>query len=173
MSMASVNPLPQTLSGRLLRTVSQLPEKVLLSDARMSITAADLLCWADGVARAVAEATEQPRVGVLLPTDATFGPAFYGCQLAGRAVIPLSQILKPADLRWALTDSGVDTVITTGTVAALLDGWDGRRINIEQISQIQPDAIIDKPGFQSNFCGCSDFRLEVFIEIFIRHCQHR
>ena len=131
--MASVGPRPQTLSGRLLRTASQVPEKILLSDTRTSITAADLLGWADGVAKAVTEATGQSRVGVLLPTDATFGPAFYGCQLAGRAVIPLSQILKPADLRWALTDSGVDTVITTGAVAALLDGWDGRRLNIEQI----------------------------------------
>lgn len=122
-----------TLTGRLLAQAALRRDKPVLADARDCLTYEALLRWAASVAATVRRSTERPRVGVLLPTGPWFGAAFFGCQLAGRAVIPLSQILKPADLHFALADSEVDTTITTASLAALLDGWNGRRLYIEQL----------------------------------------
>lgn len=130
---------PKTLTGRLRHVAAQLPGKVALCDARQSVTYDELLSHALWLAKAVAEATKRPRLGILLPPCPCFATAFFACQFAGKAVIPLSRILKPADLHFALTDSGVDTVITTGAVAALLDGWDGQRLYVERLNTGDPD----------------------------------
>ena len=122
-----------TLTGRLMRAAAKTPDKVVAGDARESLTFSQLLSRSRGVADAVTGATARPHIGILLPTSPWFGAAFFGCQFAGRAVIPLSQILKPADLQFALADSAVDAVITTRSLAALLDGWDGRRLYAEDL----------------------------------------
>lgn len=122
-----------TLTARLRRTADAFADKPGLADSRGEMTYGELLRRAVTWSRAVAEATDQMRVGILLPTSPEFVAAMYGCLLAGRAVIPLSQILKPADLHFALRDSAVDTVVTTASIAALLDGWDGRRLYAESL----------------------------------------
>jgi long-chain acyl-CoA synthetase len=122
-----------TLTARLVRLAAQRPEKPVLCDARQEFTFADLLRRAVGLAEIIQATTAQPHVSVLLPTCSWFGVAFFGCQFARRAVIPLSQTLKPADLQFALSDSGVDTVITTRAVSGLLNGCAARRLYVEDI----------------------------------------
>ncbi|MBN2582997.1 MAG: AMP-binding protein [Planctomycetes bacterium] len=133
----SVNTDSTTLVGRLRRTASAVPDKVALSDSKDIITFADLLRRASLVCERVQEATQKPHVAILLPNDSCFGVAFYGCQMAGKAVIPLSQILRPDDLKYALTDSGAELLITARSVAGLLSAWEGKRLYVEDLDWSQ------------------------------------
>ena len=122
-----------TLAARLLRSADRFADKTAAGDARQSVTYGELLRHAVRLAEHIRDATAQPRVGILLPPGPAFAEAFFACQFAQKAVVPLSQILKPVDLHFALTHSGVDAVVTTGTLAALLDGWDGRKLYVEKL----------------------------------------
>ena len=124
---------PVTLVSRLLEAAAVNRDKIAMADSRQAVTYGQLVERAGRLATLLAGLTERPRVGVLLPTCTAFGIAFYGCQMAGRAVIPLSQILKPADLHYALADSDVDTVITSRSISALLNGSVGNRIYVEDV----------------------------------------
>ena len=108
-------------------------DKIALCDSRESITYGDLLRRARVVADQVGRTTDCSHVAILLPNDASFGVAFYGCQLAGKAVVPLSQILRPEDLKYALNDAKARLVITARSVAALLNGWDGDRLYMDDM----------------------------------------
>jgi long-chain acyl-CoA synthetase len=123
-----------TLVGQLRQTASRVPDKLALSDSHDAMTYADLLRRASLVAVRVAEMTAKPHVAILLPNDSSFAVAFYGCQMAGKAVIPLSQILRPDDLKYALTDSGAELVITARSVSGMLGSWEGRRLYIEEMN---------------------------------------
>jgi long-chain acyl-CoA synthetase len=122
-----------TLVSRLLEAAALNCDKIAMADSRQVVTYGQLVERAGRLATILNRLTQRPRVGVLLPTCTAFGIAFYGCQMAGRAVIPMSQILKPADLQYALADSGVDTVITSRSISALLNGSVGNRIYVEDV----------------------------------------
>lgn len=124
---------PGTLVSRLREAAAANPDKIAMADSRLAVTYGQLVERAGRLAGILDGLTEQPRVGVLLPTCTSFGIAFYGCLMAGRAVIPMSQILKPADLQYALADSGVDTVVTSRSISALLNGSVGNRVYIEDV----------------------------------------
>jgi long-chain acyl-CoA synthetase len=130
---AQTSGAPGTLVSRMLEAAAANPDKIAMADSRQSITYAQLVERAGRLAELLDGLTQQPRVGVLLPTCTSFGIAFYGCLMTGRAVIPMSQILKPADLHYALADSGVDTVITSRSISALLNGSVGNRVYIEDV----------------------------------------
>jgi long-chain acyl-CoA synthetase len=130
-----------TLVGRLRQTVARSPDKVALSDSKDAMTFADLLRRSGLVAEQVAGATRQPRVAVLLPNDSSFAVAFYGCQMAGKAVIPLSQILRPDDLKYALADSGAELVVTSRSVSGMLGSWEGHRLYVEDMDWSRSPAV--------------------------------
>jgi len=147
LSTSAVESSPSTLISRLLLAACERPKKIALCDSRESITYSDLLRRVRLVASKVTQATDWPHVAILLPNDTSFGAAFYGCQLAGKAVIPLSQILQPDDLRYALEDAKAELVITARSVSALLNGWDGKRLYVDDIDWNElPDVEMSSQG---------------------------
>lgn len=136
--------LPQTLAA----SAEAAPDKIALSDNQRQYTYSQLLKTASVLSARVREMSDRPNIGVLLPNSAWFGVAFYACQLAGKAVIPLSQILRPADLTYALDDGKVDLLITTRSVAAPLQQWPGKRLYMEDFennSEIATGASCTQP----------------------------
>ena len=122
-----------TLTAALAASAQAAPDKVALSDSQRTFTFRQLLSAATALCTSVRNTTQRPTVGVLLPNGTWFGVAFYACQMAARAVIPLSQILRPADLVFALEDGKVDLLITTRSVSAPLQQWQGSRIYMEDV----------------------------------------
>ncbi len=135
-----------TLPGSLAASAAIAPDKVALADVQRQYTYHQLLQAATILCQQVQSQTNAPRVGVLLPNSAWFGVAFYGCLMAGRAVIPLSQILRPADLMFAMEDGQVDLLITTRSISAGMQQWQGQRLYMEDIDFA---ALPDEPTCQS------------------------
>ena len=64
--------------------------------------------------------TQQPRVGLLLPTSAGFAASFYGTLLAGKTVVPINFLLGEREIAHIIQDSGIDTVVTVAPLAGRL-----------------------------------------------------
>lgn len=100
----------------LLRTIFK---QALLHPTRTAVID-DLRTWSYGklaggaffMARAIAQATDKPHVGLMLPTSGAFPAALLGAWQAGKVAVPLNYLLSKDDLHHVIRDAGLDTVFT-------------------------------------------------------------
>jgi long-chain acyl-CoA synthetase len=98
------------------------PRRVAVVDDFRQYTYAQLGLGALFVARAVEQATSNPRVGVILPTSGLFPMTLLGLWLARRVAVPLNYLLLQKELATVIADSGIDTLITVGPMLTHLGG---------------------------------------------------
>ncbi len=114
------------------------PRRTAVVDDQRSYSYGQLVGGAAFVAEKIDDTTALPHVGILLPTGGAFPIALLGAWLAGRVVVPLNYLLGADELKFIISDSDIDTVIT---VPAMLDFVGGpsvipdgvRTLNMQQM----------------------------------------
>jgi long-chain acyl-CoA synthetase len=71
------------------------------------------------LAKAIAEAGTQPRVGIMLPTSGMTSAAVLACWRLGRVAVPINYLLSPDDIEFIIDDAELDVVITVGKMLEL------------------------------------------------------
>lgn len=89
-------------------------ERIAVADEERSWTYGTLMARAAGIARRLTEAgvTRGDRVAVLLPKSLEECAALFGASAAGGVVVPVNPVLKPAQVRHILLDSGARALVT-------------------------------------------------------------
>jgi long-chain acyl-CoA synthetase len=124
------------LVEHLLNHGQKQPAELAVIDDRGQLTYGQLAAMAGASAAMVAKATDRPHVGLMLPSSAAFVANFYGILLAGKAVVPINFLLSEREVAHVLADSGIDTVITAGPLAARLANTGLRVIDLAAPSAI-------------------------------------
>ncbi|MCC7477526.1 AMP-binding protein [bacterium] len=109
--------------------------KVALIDGEQSYTYAQLLHASQAFGAVLAASTDKPAIGIFLPTSAAFTIANFAAQRAGLAVLPLNLLAPPRDLLFAITDSGIDTVVTSERMVQMLQGLPVKFVLFEEIAR--------------------------------------
>src|SRR2546428_5632958 len=71
------------------------------------------------------------RVGLWLKNCPEFVPALFGTLLAGAAVVPINNFLKPDEVSHILADAGVDVLLTDAAMAEGLPKLSAARLNLK------------------------------------------
>src|SRR4051794_16686663 len=98
----------------------QQPQHTAVIDDRGQYTHAQLAAASAGMAMYLSSQTQQPRVGLLLPTSAGFAASFYGTLLAGKTGVPINFLLGEREIAHIVKDSGIDTIVTVAPLAGKL-----------------------------------------------------
>ncbi len=93
-------------------------QDVAVIDDRGQYTWQQLAAMTAGLGMYLSFQTQQARVGLLLPAGAGFVASFYGTLLAGKTVVPINFLLGEKEIAHIIKDSGIDTVLTAGPLAA-------------------------------------------------------
>src|SRR3954470_15903023 len=116
----------------------QQPQHTAVIDDRGQYTHAQLAAASAGMAMYLSSQTQQPRVGLLLPTSAGFAASFYGTLLAGKTVVPINFLLGEREIAHIVADSGIDTVVTIPQLAARLKDVPINIVDLTQLPQTPP-----------------------------------
>jgi long-chain acyl-CoA synthetase len=106
----------------ILRQALAHPRRQALLDDQGPWSYAKLLGASLFLAHAIEARSDQPNVGLLLPTGALCPAAILAAWLARRAAIPFNYLLAPDDLRFVIQDSGVDLILTVKPMLDFLNG---------------------------------------------------
>lgn len=104
-----------------------------VSDPLRSISHHDLLRLANVMRRQVLRHTDNPNVGIYMPSCVAFAGTFYGILWAGRTVVPLNFLLGPAELAAVVADSGLDTIFSIKHFAEQLAPLPVKKIFVEDL----------------------------------------
>jgi long-chain acyl-CoA synthetase len=126
------------LVEHLLNHARNQPTELAIIDDHGRRTYAELAAMAAASAAMVARATTKPNVGLMLPSSAAFAANFYGILLTGKTVVPINFLLSEHEVAHVLADSGIDTVITAGPLAARLAGSGLRVIDLVALAAAAP-----------------------------------
>src|SRR5688500_15896995 len=96
----------------ILRRLLLAPTRIVVVDDQRSWRGIDLYIGALHVARAIRRITDQPHVGVMLPTSGLFPMALIAGWMLGRTVVPLNYLLKSQDLEYVINDAELDAIVT-------------------------------------------------------------
>lgn len=66
------------------------------------------------IAKAVAERSEAPHIGILLPTSGAFSVALAASWMLGRTVVPINYLLSREEQDYIIDHAGLDLVLTAG-----------------------------------------------------------
>ena len=83
----------------------------------------------------ISRETNNPRVGLLLPSGAGFVATFYGAMIAGKSVVPLNFLLGEREIAHCVRDSGIDTVVSIPQLAGRLKEL---QLNVVDLTQLSP-----------------------------------
>ncbi|GAA3897588.1 hypothetical protein GCM10022244_04870 [Streptomyces gulbargensis] len=130
-----------TLDGLICRYAETTPDAIAVTDPEGSLTYAELVERARGVAAVLcARGMEtEARVGVLVPRSCDYVVAVLGVMLAGCAFVPLDPEYPPARLTQALRDSGAAGMICRKDTATLLP-FDGETVRLDEIEAAEAPA---------------------------------
>jgi long-chain acyl-CoA synthetase len=109
------------------------PHKLVCRDSDSEWTTDQLLNSCRAAAGKIREVSGESRVGLLLPTCATYPAALLGVLWAGRVAVPLNPMLKPAELAFLLSDAGIDTIVVTKATAPLAAGLGVRTLLVDDL----------------------------------------
>src|SRR5215212_5702497 len=98
------------------------PDVVAVIDDSGRYTYRQVATMAAGMGAYLAQQTDRPRVGLLLPSGVGFVASFYGALLAKKTVVPLNFLLGEREVAHCIADSGIDTIVTIPQLAARLKG---------------------------------------------------
>lgn len=103
----------------ILRQLLLHPTRIAALDDQRAWRGIDLYLGALHVARAIAQATDRPHIGIMLPTSGLFPMALIAGWMLGRTVVPLNYLLKPEELEYVINDAELDLIITVGPMLKL------------------------------------------------------
>jgi len=104
----------------LLDHAARAPRDVAVHDESGAHTFEHLAASAAGMAIHLAQTTQRPSVGVMLPAGAGFVASFYGTLLAGKSVVPINFLLSEREIAHVIADGGIDTIVTIGQLKGKL-----------------------------------------------------
>lgn len=104
-----------------------------VADPLMSLDYANLVRFADVMRRQIESQTDNPHVGILMPSSAAFAGTFYGVLWAGRTAVPLNFLLQPAEVAAVVRDAGLDTIYTVKYFAELAATLPAKAVFIEDL----------------------------------------
>jgi long-chain acyl-CoA synthetase len=96
----------------LLNHAARTPTDIAMLDESGTHTFEQLAASAAGMAVHLAQTTQRPSVGLMLPAGAGFAASFYGTLLAGKSVVPINFLLSEREMAHMIADSGIDTIVT-------------------------------------------------------------
>src|SRR5262245_22705085 len=92
--------------------VQRHPQRPAAADQSLALDYAGFRALACGLAAQIESRTQQPHIGILLPSSSAAAVAIFACWYAGRTPVPLNFLLTPADLGRVIQDAGIDLVLT-------------------------------------------------------------
>jgi long-chain acyl-CoA synthetase len=104
-----------------------------VADPFRALNYGNLVRLADVMRRQVKKATDNPHVGIMLPSCCAFAGTFYGVLWAGRVAVPLNFLLQPAELKAVVDDAGIDTVFTIKHFREQVEALPVRAIYVEDL----------------------------------------
>ncbi len=119
------------------------PQDVAVIDDRGQYTWQQLAAMAAGLGMYLSFQTNQPNVGLMLPSGAGFIASFYGTLLAGKSAVLINFLLGDKEVAHVIADSGIDTVVTVGPLAGKVKDQNLKIIDLLQLPQ-NPPAIAPK-----------------------------
>ena len=135
------------LFGSLFAHAAKTPDQLAIIDDHGRYTYAQLAAMAAGLGMYLSAQTDQPRIGLLLPSGAGFVASFYGTLLAGKAVVPINFLLGDREVAHIIKDSGIDCVVTIPQLAGRLKDLPLKVVDLTQFPKTPPFAIT--PRFPS------------------------
>src|SRR4051794_5323168 len=115
----------------------QQPDHIAIIDDRGQTTYGRLAAGVGALAMYLAGATQQPRVGLLLPASAGFAASFYATLVAGKAVVPINFLLGDREIGHIVKDSGVDTIISAPPLIGRLKDFKHAPLNVIDLVELQ------------------------------------
>ena len=135
------------LNQMLLQSVAAGPDRTAIVDGKVTVSYGELAALAAAAARMVEGLTDRPHVGVALPPSVSFAISYFGITGAGRTVVPINFLIAESEIEHIISDSGVDTVITTRLLAKTLRRKVDRLVFIEdEIAALRRSAAEVDPG---------------------------
>lgn len=104
-----------------------------VADPLLSLDYANLVRFADVMRRQIESQTQNPHVGILMPSCAAFAGTFYGALWAGKTVVPLNFLLQPAEVAAVVRDAGLDTIYTVKYFAELAAALPAKAVFMEDL----------------------------------------
>src|SRR5687767_10107016 len=101
-----------TLLDLLERSTKKAPASPAIVTKEKTVTYQELAGGAKKAAHALVKATSKPVVALFFPMCPEFVVAYFGTIYAGKAALPLNLLLPPEELKYILTDSGADIIVT-------------------------------------------------------------
>lgn len=121
------------LLAAFLETASRNAKKLAIRDIQRDVTYEQLAVVAASLKRFIESETRRPNVGIMLPSTAAFVTSFYGGLWAGKTVVPLNFLLRPAELKTVVEDSGIDLILTCNYFEDIARQLPARPVFLEQI----------------------------------------
>jgi long-chain acyl-CoA synthetase len=90
------------------------PFRVAAIDDRRIWKGAAMWAASRHMALAIEQASDEARIGIMLPTSGATMAAFAGVWLKGRTVVPLNYLLAREELEYVIEHAGLDAVVTAG-----------------------------------------------------------
>ncbi|MDG2053619.1 MAG: AMP-binding protein [Phycisphaerales bacterium] len=97
-----------------LRRLLWRPFRVVAIDDHRSWRGIHLYLGALHLASIIEKATDNQKVGIMLPTSGFFSMSLLATWMLGRTVVPLNYLLSEKERAYICEDAGLDTVITVG-----------------------------------------------------------
>ena len=97
-----------------LRRLLWRPFRVVAIDDHRNWRGIHLYLGALHLASIIEKATDNQKVGIMLPTSGFFSMSLLATWMLGRTVVPLNYLLSEKERAYICEDAGLDTVITVG-----------------------------------------------------------
>ena len=114
------------------------PQEIAVVDDIGPYSWQQIAAMASGLGMYLAQQTQRPHVGLLLPSSAGFVASFYGTLLAGKSVVPINFLLGEREIAHVIENSGIDTVVTIPLLAGKLAGGALKIVDLTQLPKTPP-----------------------------------
>jgi long-chain acyl-CoA synthetase len=104
--------IAMTLLRRIVKNALRHPRRVIAVDDQRQYSYATVLAGACFVRSALKRHTDNPHIGLMLPTSGAFAIGLLACWLDRRVAVPLNYLLAPEELAYVIRDAGLDTIVT-------------------------------------------------------------
>jgi long-chain acyl-CoA synthetase len=127
-----------TLAGSILRHGLFRARQTAIIDDRAEYSYGKLLLGTWHMTTHIEKQTQNSHVGIMLPPSAAFPMALLGTWLLGRTAVPLNYLLSEDELKYVIEDSGIDTIMTLGTLVEAIPGASGipDHVNLVLVDEI-------------------------------------
>jgi len=137
---------------RFEKIVKKYPRKVAVRDPFEELTYKDLQRRVKKIAGILPFITRKDKVGIMLPATAAFASIYFGCLYAKKTPVPLNFFFSKDEIKFILTDAGIDTVFSIRYFCHLLEGSSKKVLYVNEMkSRVTPRLPILSGFFRRDF----------------------